>query len=220
MQMTANDMGRMRNEPPVRSLLEEIGNAVTHGVGALLSIAGFVLLLLRSDTPAKLLASCFYGICLILLFTMSCLYHAFPQGSTVKRLWRRFDYSSIYLLIGGSFAPLFLVYWGNALGRTLFIVQWAVIVAGITLIGVFGPGRFRRLHLALYVALGWCGLMFLPDTIRNEPGLCAMILSGGVVYTLGIIPFRRHTKGAHFLWHFFVLGGALIQWFGIYLYVY
>ena len=97
------------NEPPKLTNLEEVGNAVTHGIGALLAIAGMVLLLVKSDTGLKVMASCFYGISLFFLMLMSCLYHAFKSGSTVKRLWRRFDYSSIYLLIGGTFAPLCLV---------------------------------------------------------------------------------------------------------------
>lgn len=209
-----------RNEPPKRSILEEVGNSVTHGVGALFGIAALILLLLRSDTPRKVAASCIYGLCLILMFLMSCLYHAFRSGSRVKRLWRRFDYISIYLLIGGTFAPLWLVYWSNTLGLVLCIVQWVIIITGVTFIGVFGPGRLRPLHMALYVTLGWSGLMFLPHMIRNNLPLFYMILSGGIVYTVGIIPFARKTKGAHFLWHFFVLIGAIVHWVGIYLFVY
>ena len=123
---------RELNEPPKLTVLEEVGNAVTHGIGAGLAIAGFVLLLLKSDTGIKVMASCFYGISLILMFLMSCLYHSYKSGLAVKRIWRRFDYSSIYLLIGGTFAPLYLVYWGNVLGIVLFCVQWALIIAGIT----------------------------------------------------------------------------------------
>lgn len=130
-----------RNEPPVLTTLEEVGNAITHGVGAGLSIAGFVLLLLKSDTGLKVMASCFYGICLILLFLMSCLYHSWKSGLFVKKLWRRFDYSSIYFLIGGTFAPLCLVYWGNAFGLVMFCIQWALIIMGITFISIFGPAR-------------------------------------------------------------------------------
>ena len=98
------------NEPPKLTVLEEVGNSVTHGVGALLAIAGMVLLLIKSDTGMKVMASCFYGISLFLMMLMSCLYHSFKSGSTVKRLWRRFDYASIYLLIGGTFAPHSLVF--------------------------------------------------------------------------------------------------------------
>ena len=209
-----------RNEPPKRSVLEEVGNAVTHGVGALLGIAGLVLLLIKSDTTPKVIASCIYGVCFILMFLMSCLYHSFRSGSRVKRLWRRFDYISIYLLIGGTFTPLWLVYWGTPLGLALCCLQWAVIITGVTFIGVFGPGRIRWLHMALYIVLGWSGLIFLPDLIRRNLPLFWMVLGGGVIYTLGTIPFTLKKKGSHFLWHFFVLFGAVIHWIGIYLYVY
>ena len=208
------------NEPPKRSVLEEVGNAVTHGVGALLAITGLVLLLLKSDTGTKVLSSVVYGSCMILMFLMSCLYHSFRSGSAVKRLWRRFDYISIYLLIGGTFTPLWLVYWGNRTGIILCIIQWVIIITGLTLVGVFGPGRPKALHLTLFIVLGWCGLIFLPGMIRDNLPLFGMVLGGGIIYTLGIIPFALKKKGAHFLWHFFVLFGAVIQWFGIYLYVY
>ena len=82
---------RAANEPPRRSILEEVGNAVTHGVGALFAIAGLVLLLLHSDTSLKLLCAIVYGSCLVMMFLMSCLYHSFRWGSGVKRLWRRFE---------------------------------------------------------------------------------------------------------------------------------
>lgn len=209
-----------RNEPPVLTTLEEVGNAVTHGVGAGLSIAGFVLLLLKSDTGWKVMASCFYGICLILLFLMSCLYHSWKSGLFVKKLWRRFDYSSIYLLIGGTFAPLCLVYWGNTMGLVMFCIQWALIVMGITFIGIFGPARLMPLHFTLYFLIGWSGLLFVPGMIKNDLWLFILILGGGLFYTFGMIPFVKDQKGDHFIWHFFVLFGAVTHWFGIYLFVY
>ena len=95
---------RKLNEPPKLSLLEEVGNSITHGIGAGLAIAGMILLLVKSDTGLKVMAALFYGISLFLMMLMSCLYHAFKGGSTVKYVFRRFDYSSIYLLIGGTFA--------------------------------------------------------------------------------------------------------------------
>ena len=210
----------LANEPPRRSVLEEIGNAVVHGVGALLSIVGTVLLLLRSEPGAELLSAIVYGFCLLMLFLMSCLYHAFRWGSRVKRLWRRFDYISIYLLIGGTFTPLWLVWWGSRTGVILCCIQWAVIVTAVTLVGVFGPGRPKWLHMTLFIVLGWSGLVFLPGLFRENVPLLLCVLLGGVVYTLGIIPFALKRKGAHFLWHFFVLFGAVIHWIGLYLYVF
>lgn len=211
---------RELNEPPQLTTLEETGNAVTHGIGAVLALVGFILLLLKSDTGLKIMASCFYGISLFLLMLMSCLYHAFKSGSTVKRLWRRFDYSSIYLLIGGTFAPLYLVYWGNTLGIILFCIQWALILLGIVMLSIFGPGRLKWLHFSLYFVIGWSGLIFIPDWIQNNMPLLWFILIGGVIYTVGMVPFTRDKKYDHFLWHFFVVAGAILHWFGIYMFVY
>lgn len=211
---------RELNEPPQLTALEETGNAVTHGIGAVLALVGFILLLLKSDTDLKIMASCFYGISLFLLMLMSCLYHAFKSGSTVKRLWRRFDYASIYLLIGGTFAPLYLVYWGNTLGIVIFCVQWALILLGIVMLSVFGPGRLKWLHFSLYFVIGWSGLIFIPDWIHNNMPLLWSILIGGIIYTVGMVPFTRDKKYDHFLWHFFVVVGAVLHWFGIYMFVY
>lgn len=209
-----------RKEPPKRTVLEEVGNAVTHGVGALLGIAGAVLLLVRANPGPQTAGAIIYGFCLIMMFLMSCLYHSFRWGSKVKRLWRRFDYISIYLLIGGTFTPLWLLYWGGTWGTVFCITEWAIIITGITLIGVFGPEKARPIHMTLYVVLGWCGLVFLPGMVRSNIPLFLFILGGGLLYTLGIIPFALKRKGAHFIWHFFVLFGAIAHWFGIYLYLY
>ena len=215
-----NTQQTIRINPPRRSVLEEVGNAVTHGIGALLGIAGLVLLLIHSDTGIRLAASLIYGICFILMFLMSCLYHSFRWGTRVKRLWRRFDYISIYLLIGGTFTPLWLLFRGGTAGIVLCAVQWLLILTGIALIGVFGPEKARKIHMTLYVVLGWCGLIFMPQMLRSSLSLFWFILSGGILYTLGIIPFAARKKGAHFIWHFFVLFGALAHWLGIYLYLY
>ena len=211
---------RAANEPPRRSILEEIGNAVTHGVGALFAIAGLVLLLLRSSSPLKLLCAVVYGFCLVMMFLMSCLYHSFRWGSKVKRLWRRFDYISIYLLIGGTFTPMWLLFWQGPPGTIFCIAQWAVIIAGITFVAIFGPGRPKALHITLFIVLGWCGLVFLPRMVSENLPLFITTLAGGIIYTLGIIPFVLKRGGAHFIWHFFVFFGAVIHWFGIYFFLY
>lgn len=208
------------NEPPKLTVLEEVGNAVTHGIGAILAIVAFILVLLKSDTGMKIMASCFYGISLFLMMLMSCLYHSFKSGSTVKRLWRRFDYSSIYMLIGGTFAPIYLIYLGNTLGIVLFCIAWFLIIFGITMISIFGPARFMWVHFTLFFSIGWSGLMFIPDWYKHNMPLLCMILIGGIFYTVGMIPFSRDRKYDHFIWHFFVLAGAIFHWFGIYYYIY
>lgn len=209
------------NEPPRLYVEEEIGNAISHGAGCLITICFFVLMLIYSNTPLKVLASCFYGISMIVLMLNSCLYHAFKSGSTVKRIWRRFDYLSIYLLIGGTYAPIFLVNLGGTLGIVLFIIQWAVICAGVTICSIFGPGRFKWVHFVLYFVIGWAGILIIPKWISSDLPLLIYILAGGAVYTLGMIPFAmKNKRNAHLLWHMFVLAGCFVQWLGIFLYIY
>ena len=212
---------RSLNEAPKRELKEEIGNAITHGVGALIAVVMMILMLVRSTNNLMIMASLIYGISMIVMMTMSCLYHSFKYGSRVKRLWRRFDYLSIYLLIGGTYAPLFLIYLGNTLGIILFIVQWVFIITGIIFVSIFGPGRIKWLHYLLYFLVGWSGVLFIPTWINSEVSLLIWILIGGVIYTLGMIPFcKKGIKNAHFIWHFFVLLGAITHWIGIYLNLY
>ena len=207
-------------DPPKRGLLEEIGNAVTHGVGALFAVLAFILMLLSSNTPIEIVAASIYFFGAFIAFSMSCLYHAFRHGSKVKRLFRRFDYSSIYLLIGATFAPLLLLYVGSMYGIIFLIVQWSVIATGVTFVGVFGPTKLRGLHFALYIILGWSALLFMPTMLAKNLSFFLFILAGGIVYTLGIIPFALKSKVSHFIWHFFVLAGAILQWLGLYLHLF
>ena len=206
--------------PPKRSVLEEIGNSITHGVGAVFAIVAFILMLLASDSTPEYISAIIYFCGMFIMMMSSCLYHAFAHGSAVKRLFHRFDYSSIYLLIGATFAPVLLCFYGNLFGFIFFAVQWVVIAAGISLVGVFGPSRLSFLHIPLYFVLGWSALMLLPEILSTNPPLAIWILAGGVAYTLGIIPFLVRTRVSHFIWHFFVLAGAVVQWVGIYLYLF
>ena len=214
------ELARIKNEPPRLTLGEEVFNTISHGLGAGLAIAGLVLLLLQSETGMEILASCFYGISMVVMMFASSIYHGMPANSRVKRVCRRFDYTSIYLLIGGTFAPLLLMYLGGTFGVVLFCVQWVIILVGVTLVFVFGPGRWRPLHFSLYFLLGWSGVMFAPLFWQNAPVLLWFILSGGLLYTLGMIPFARKKKWNHCIWHVFVLAAAVLQWIGIYTQVY
>ena len=209
-----------RNEPPRLTVGEEVFNAVSHGLGALGAAAALTLLLLRSRSGMELLASCVYGISMVVMMLMSCVYHAMPAGSGAKRVLRRFDYTSIYLLIGGTFAPVLLLYLGGTLGVAIFCVQWAVILTGVTLVCAFGPGRWRALHFTLYFLIGWSGLVFLPRMYAQSRVLLLFIFAGGLAYTLGMIPFAGKKKYDHCIWHVFVLAGAALHWVGIYTQIY
>ena len=218
---------RRLNEAPKRNTLEEIGNAITHGLGAIAGIAFLILMVMKANNWQSMTAAIVYGTCFFFQMLFSCLYHSFRHGTRVKRLFRRFDYISIYLQIGGTYAPLYLLYmpehmWGMTTGLVFFIVQWVLIATGITFVAVFGPGRIRWLHFTMYFVIGWSGILFFPYWVRDDLPLLFWILGGGIVYTLGMIPFAAlHKKPvAHFIWHFVVLAGAILMWVGIYLHVF
>ena len=206
--------------PPKRPLLEEIGNAITHGAGAAFAIVALILLLFKADSEVEYISAVIYFFGMFVMFMSSCLYHAFVYGSGVKRLFHRFDYSSIYLLIGATFAPILLCFFGDIFGIIFFAVQWIVIACGISLVGVFGPKRLNFVHIPMYVVLGWSALMLLPRMFSENLPLALWILAGGVLYTVGIIPFLMRSRVSHFIWHFFVLAGAVVQWIGIYVYLF
>ncbi len=205
---------------PKRCVLEEIGNSITHGLGTVFSIIALILMLVNSTTFNQTLSAIIYFLGLFFSMTTSCLYHAFKHGTKVKRLFRRFDYISIYLLIGATFAPILLIFVKGTIGLIFFIVQWFVISVGITFVAVFGPNKFRLFHIIGYVIIGWSGLLFVPLMFNNSPILFAFILGGGIIYSLGIIPFAIKVKTSHFIWHIFVLAGVATQWIGLFIALY
>ena len=208
-----------RSLTPKRSVLEEIGNAVTHGLGAGFAIVSLILMLVKSTSPYHVAGAIIYSVGLFIAMCISCLYHSFPYGSKVKALFRRFDYISIYLLIGATFAPILLAFIQGVESWIFFGVQWGVIALGVTLIAVFCPNKLRPLHITGYVVLGWSGLLLIAKMFA-VPVLFWCVLGGGVIYSLGIIPFALKKKASHFVWHFFVLAGAMAQWIGIFIAIY
>jgi len=199
------NQNRIKNEAPKRRVIEEIGNSITHGVGALIGILLLILMLKYSNSTVELVSAIIYGSCIILQMAFSSMYHAFRYGSRVKRIFRRFDYSAIYLLLGGTFTPLYLLFMHNTwpiLAYVLFGIMWVLIAFGLTMVAIFGPGRLRFLHYFLFFGIGWAGVIFIPLFLKADIRFLLWILGGGLAYTLGMIPFALFSKKntAHFLW--------------------
>lgn len=199
---------------------EEIANAVTHGVGGLLAVAGTVILLVNSvPDPWRIVSAAIYGFSMILLFTMSCLYHALTNARA-KRIIRVFDHTSIFVLIAGTYTPFTLVTLRGWVGWTIFGLVWGAAVFGIVL-NIISIERFKKVSMVCYIASGWCvAVAFVPLWQRMAlPGILLLLL-GGAAYTGGILFYRRKGhKAMHALWHGFVLGGALLHYFCILFYV-
>ena len=201
---------------------EEIFNAVSHGVGALLSVAALVLMIIFSCLPfsgVKLAASIVYGLTLILLFTASTLYHALIPPKA-KAVFRVLDHATIFLLIAGTYTPVTLVTFGDALGFTLFGVVWLAAIVGVVL-NALSIERFKIFSMICYIAMGWVILFAIKPLVAALPlGALLLLVAGGLAYTLGLIFYRlKHVRYMHSIWHLFVLAGAILQFFCIFFYV-
>jgi len=199
---------------------EEIASSVVHGLGIVLSIAGLVVLsAYAAPGGARLLASVgVYGTTLVLLYTASTLYHSVPV-ERVKPLLRQLDHAAIFLLIAGTYTPFTLITLNGPWGWSLFAIVWMLALFGIALV-VRGSER-RGLLLSLYVGLGWIGLIAIGPLVQKLPaGGLWLVFGGGVCYTLGV-PFYLWNRLPfnHALWHLFVLGGSVLQFFSVLLYV-
>ncbi len=191
---------------------EEIANAVTHGIGAVLAVAGLAVLVtlaaLRGD-PWRIVSFSIYGTTLVLLYTMSTLYHSFTNPR-VKALFRIFDHAAIYLLIAGTYTPLLLVTLRGPLGWTLFAITWACAVAGV-LQSVLFLDRFKLVALAAYIVMGWQIIFAVkPLFAALPPGGIAWLVAGGVFYTGGVAFYAiKRIPANHAIWHGFVLAGSI-----------
>lgn len=214
-------MEKTKKHPRFYTLGEEIANAITHGLGAALAIAGAVVMIVcaaQAADPWKIVSACIYGFGLILLFTMSTLYHSFPVGKT-KSVFRVFDHASISLLIAGTYTPICLVTIRGWVGWTIFGIAWGCAALSITLNSI-NLEKFDKLTLVGYLVSGWCIVMALPAVIKAMPlpGLLLM-LTGGLCYTFGVIFYKKKNKYMHAIWHIFVLAAGIFHFFAVLLYV-
>lgn len=201
---------------------EEIFNSTSHGVGALLSISALVITVVWTVLYGDglcLLSALIYSISLILLYCMSTLYHAITHP-TAKKVFRVFDHCSIFLLIAGTYTPYTLVTLRGPVGWWIFAAVWAVTILGVVLNSI-SIERFNVFSQICYVAMGWVIIVAIKPLMAALPAMGLWLLvAGGVVYTLGIIFYAMKWRYAHSIWHLFVLGGSVLHFFSILLYVY
>jgi hemolysin III len=201
---------------------EETINALTHGLGALLSLAGLVVLVILASLRggAWHIVSCsIYGVTLVLMFAGSTLYHSF-RNPRRKHVFRIIDHAAIFLLIAGTYTPFVLVTLRGGWGWSLFGVIWGLAVAGIVF-QVFFIGRFRVLQTLIYLLMGWLVVIAAKPLLAGlpRPGLL-WLLAGGLSYTVGALFYLwKKLPYHHAAWHLFVLAGGICHYFAVLFYV-
>ncbi len=201
---------------------EEIFHGITHGIGAVLSIAGLVILVVLAVQMGdvwRIVSFSIYGGSLTLLYLASTLYHSF-QDERLKRFFRHFDHLSIFLLIAGTYTPVTLISLRGAWGWTLFALIWGFAVSGIVYELLF-LGRYKWITMSIYLGMGWLAVVAIKPMLTMVPrGLFWWLLAGGLCYTGGVFFYAREKmRYHHVLWHLFVLFGSACHFLGFFFYL-
>lgn len=201
---------------------EETLNSLTHMLGALLALAGLVVLVvsaaLRGDMW-RLASFTVYGLTLFLLYSASTLYHT--CGGRAKKFFQLVDHQAIYLLIAGTYTPFMLVTLRGAWGWSMFGAVWALAAFGITLDTLHKKGS-RLPQLIIYLVMGWMLMIALGPLLRSLPHWGFFwLLAGGVFYTSGVYFYVKDKRYPYFhgIWHLFVLAGSACHYFAVLFYI-
>ena len=201
-----------------QSLGEEVANSVSHGIGLLLALAAFPVLViatLRRGDLAGIVGATVFATTVVLLYSTSMLFHAFPQ-SRAKRVFQVLDHSAIYLLIAGTYTPFTLGVLHGTWGWTLFGLVWSMAVAGIVL-KALGGIRYNTLSTLVYIAMGWL-VVIAADTVWTLVPKWGIfwLFAGGVAYTAGAVFFlAERIRFFHFVWHLFVIAGSACHFIAV-----
>ncbi len=209
-------------ESSIYSQAEEIANAITHGLGALLSVAALtlmVVLTVTQDDPSRIISAIVYGTSLILLFLASTLYHSFQHPKT-RNVFQLLDHCAIYLLIAGTYTPFLLISLEGLWGYTLMAIIWGLALFGI-FFKIFFLDRFPKVSIFTYIFMGWLIIIASGEMIANVPTEALILLAtGGLIYTAGTVFYMwERIPFNHAIWHIFVLTGSAFHFFAVYSYV-
>ena len=200
------------------TLGEEIFNSVTHGVGAGISIAACVLMIIRAaivGSALQVVSVSIFGASLIILYMASTLYHALANNRA-KRVFQILDHCSIFILIAGTYTPYTLIALKPGLGWTIFGILWGLTALGVVM-NALSMERFKRISMILYVLMGWCVIAVIkPVYLYLGFWGFILLLGGGIFYTVGIIFYALKTiKYMHSIWHIFVVLGSTSMIFSV-----
>src|SRR5690625_1025661 len=204
---------------------EEIDNGITHGIGIVFGIVALTILLflaIQNKNIPAIVSFSIYGLCIILMFTSSTLYHSLTKEN-IKKILRVFDHSSIFLFIAGTYTPVALLTLKGSLRIGILIGIWLIAIAGV-IFKIFTFGKFdkyKALSLAIYIGMGWLAIIPIRAIIRaTSINFFYWILAGGLLYTLGTLFYSiKRIPYNHAIWHIFVLAASITHFLGIVLYL-
>lgn len=203
---------------------EEIFNMVTHIVGGALGIVALILCIIFSKDGFALFSGIVYGVSMILLYTMSAIYHGLSPKLKAKKVFQIMDHCSIFILIAGTYTPVLLCSireYDSFWAWVLFALVWAATILGITL-NAIDIENYKKFSMICYIVMGWCivfKINLLPH-VMEAAGIWLLVL-GGLAYTIGVIFYilQNKIRYMHSIWHLWILVGSLLHFLCIILYV-
>lgn len=196
------------------SIVEEVLSSVTHGLGAIAGIVGLILGLISIHASLSFrIGFIIYAVSLIILMSVSTLYHAF-SFSRARRVFLVLDHSSIFLLIAGSYTPFILALYTGWTTVTMLIIVWTIAVASIA-INASIPKVMDKASMAFYIGFGWLALLLVPKLHLLSPAVLWLMVAGGLLYTIGAVFMALNKPFFHLSWHVFVLVAAASHFFAI-----
>lgn len=204
---------------PKYTLAEELWNSISHGLTAIFAIVATVLMIVKANTALEYVTVSIFGTTMIILYVISCVYHALSRRLTGKKVLRVIDHCNVFLLVLGTYTPIALLGVGGALGWWLFAFVTLVTIVGITLSAV-NTDRFQIAEVICHLLNGWSILIGIKP-LYERMGFAGilLLLLGGLAYTLGAILYGVGAKHryVHSVFHFFCIAGTVLQWLSIYL---
>ncbi len=208
---------------PEYTLGEELVNSISHGLGAVFGIVALVLCVVFSAIEGdawKVVSGAIYGASMIILYSVSTIYHALGINRA-KKVFRTLDHCSIYFLIAGTYTPYTLVAMRETSGFPVFGIVWAAAALGITLSAI-NVHKFRIVSMIIYIAMGWAIIFSGRDLIASIPTAgFVLLLGGGILYTIGAVLYGigKKKRYMHSVFHFLALGGSVCHFISIFMYV-
>ena len=205
---------------PKYTLGEELINSISHGVGAGLAIAALVLCIVKSKNAWSIVSTSIYGSFMIILYIISCIYHALSPKVKGKKVLRVIDHCNVFLMLAGTYMPICLSLLNGKLGWIVFSIVWTITIIAIILNSI-NVDKYQLASVICHLLLGWGSLIIINPLIKASSLHAVWVLIiGGIIYTIGSILYGigRKIPYMHSVFHFFVLGGSIIHFFFIYLY--
>ena len=200
---------------------EELINAYSHGLGAVLAFIAAIFLIVKGyGLPlGQWISLWVYGLSLVLLLSSSMLYH-FAQDERKRYWYKKLDHTAIYYLIAGTYTPFLSIAIPTAKAHHLLIALWVIALIG-TLFKLVFIHRFQRVSLAAYLVMGWLAVLVMDDMQRYlSKDAIQLLIAGGLAYTVGTLFYAlKKVRYSHAIWHVFVLLGAGLHFLAIYCYV-